>query len=61
MIMYGAALYPFILTFSCASVGTLGIVSVVAGLELHCNDRTQAAVRNYIDIYLSLSLSLSLY
>ena len=29
-------------------MGTLGIVSDVAGLELHCNDHTQAAVRNYI-------------
>ena len=29
-------------------------VSDVAGLELHCNDHTQAAVRNYIDIYINI-------
>ena len=49
---YDYVVQPFIFTFSCASVGTLGIVSDVAGLELHCIDHTQAAVRNYIDIYL---------
>jgi len=35
---------PFIFTFSCVSVSTSGIKSDAAGLELHCNDHTQAAV-----------------
>lgn len=49
---YAYVVQPFIFTFSCVPVGTLGIESDVAGLELHCNDHTQAAVRNYIYIKL---------
>ena len=49
---YVYVVQPFIFTFSCVPVGTLGIESDVAGLELHCNDHTQAAVRNYIYIYI---------
>ena len=58
---YAYVVQPFIFTFSCVPVGTLGIESDVAGLELHCNDHTQAAVRNYICIYMLVLKNINIY